>query len=208
MLFLLPGMRHYYKPSYETGWHEYWVGFNGGYFTRLVEEGILSRKQVFFTPGLHDFILTTFNQIIEEVRAQRPLFQLKACSGVISLISEMLASERRQEQPNYYEEIVEKAKCLMESNAYGTVDLPNIAEQIGVSTSRLNEVFKTYTAMTPYQYYIPIKIHKAEDILQQEHMSIKEVAFKLGFEDQYYFSRLFRNKTGMSPSEWKKIISQ
>jgi AraC-like DNA-binding protein len=207
MLFLLPGMKHFYKPDLETGWREHWAGFNGGYFTRLVEEGILSRKQVFFTPGLRDSILNTFNQIIEEVRAQRPLFQLKACSGIISLISEMLASERRQEQPNYYKEIVEKAKCLMEANAYGTVDLPNIAEQTGVSTSRLNEIFKTYTAMTPYQYFIHIKIHKAENILEQENISIKEAAFKLGFEDQYYFSRLFRSKTGMSPTEWKKIIS-
>jgi AraC-like DNA-binding protein len=208
MLFLLPGMKHFYKPDLETGWQEHWAGFNGEYFIHLVEEGILSRKQVFFTPGLRDSILNTFNQIIEEVRAQRPLFQLKACSGIISLISEMLASERRQEQPNYYKEIVEKAKCLMEANAYGTVDVPNIAEQIGVSTSYLNEIFKTYTAMTPYQYFIHIKIHKAENILEQENISIKEAAFKLGFEDQYYFSRLFRSKTGMSPTEWKKIISQ
>jgi AraC-like DNA-binding protein len=208
MLFLLPGMRHFYRPDYETGWQEHWVGFNGGYFTQLVEGGILSRRRVFFTPGLRDSILNTFNQIIEEVRAQRPLFQLKACSGIIALISEMLASERRQVQPNYYQEIVEKTKCLMESNVYGAINVPNIAEQIGVSTSRLNEVFKTYTAMTPYQYYIHIKIHKAENILEQENISIKEVAFKLGFEDQYYFSRLFRSKTGMSPSEWKKIVLQ
>ncbi|GHT78337.1 transcriptional regulator [Spirochaetia bacterium] len=207
MLLLLPGIRHFYKPDIDTGWSEHWVGFNGEYFTRLVEKGILSRKQVFFMPGLRDFILNTFNQIIEEVRAQRPLFQLKACSGVISLISEMLASERRKEQPNFYQKIVEKAKCLMESNVYGAINVPNIAEQIGVSTSRLNEIFKTYTAMTPYQYFIHIKIHRAENILGQENISIKEAAFNLGFEDQYYFSRLFRSKTGMSPTEWKKSIS-
>jgi AraC-like DNA-binding protein len=207
MLLLLPGIKHFYKPDFDTGWSEHWVGFNGGYFTRLVEEGILSRKQVFYTPGLRDSILNTFNQIIEEVRAQRPLFQLKACSGVISLISEMLASERRKEQPNFYQKIVEKAKCLMESNVYGAINVSNIAGQIGVSTYRLNEIFKTYTAMTPYQYFIHTKIHKAKNILGQENTPIKEAAFKLGFEDQYYFSRLFRSKTGMSPSEWKKIIS-
>jgi transcriptional regulator GlxA family with amidase domain len=67
------------------------------------------------------------------------------------------APERRQVQPNYYQEIVEKTKCLTESNVYGAINVPNIAEQTGVSTSRLNEIFKTYTVMTPYQYYIHIK---------------------------------------------------
>jgi AraC-like DNA-binding protein len=62
--------------------------------------------------------------------------------------------------------------------------------------------------MTPYQYYIHIKIHKAEGIMEQEDIPVKEVAYKMGFEDQYYFSRLFKNKTGLSPSAWKKFIGQ
>jgi AraC-like DNA-binding protein len=62
--------------------------------------------------------------------------------------------------------------------------------------------------MTPYQYYIHMKIHKAEDLLEQENVTVKEVAFHLGFEDQYYFSRLFKNKTGVAPSDWKKYIRQ
>ena len=61
--------------------------------------------------------------------------------------------------------------------------------------------------MTPYQYYIHIKIHKAESLLGQEGIPVKEAAFRMGFEDQYYFSRLFKNKTGVSPSDWKKVIT-
>jgi AraC-like DNA-binding protein len=205
MLLILPGMKHFYKPLSETGWHEYWVGFSGAYFNHFLEEEILSRKHVFFTPGLRDSILATFQQIFEEVSSQRPLYQLKACSGVFSLIADILADERRNEQPNYFEEIVQKAKYLMESNVDGAINMPNIAGIIGISASRLNEIFKTYTAMTPYQYYIDIKIHKAQNILEQEKSPIKEIAFKLGFEDQYYFSRLFKRKTGKTPSTWRNL---
>jgi AraC-like DNA-binding protein len=206
MFLLLPGVKHRYKPVYEIGWHEYWVGFNGAYFQRLLQQEIISRENIFFEIGLHDYILTTFDRIFDEVTTQRPLFQFKACVEVLSLISEMLAHERRQKQPNYYQKIVEKAKYIMESNIYSAINLPNIAEEIGISTSRLNEVFKTYTSMTPYQYFSHIKIQKAERLLEQEEASIKEVAFKLGFEDQHYFSRLFRNKTGIAPSKWRKYI--
>ena len=205
-LLLLPGIKHMYKPLLETGWHEYWVGFKGGYYFQLLEEGRLSEDHVFFKTGLHDSILSFFNLIFDEVRSQKPLYQLKTCASILSLIAEVLTRERRKEQPNYYEKTVARAKYLMESNVYSAINLPAISEQLGVSTSRLNEIFKTYTSMTPYQYFIQIKIHKAESLLEQEDISIKEAAFRTGFEDQYYFSRLFKNKTGVSPSEWRRFV--
>jgi AraC-like DNA-binding protein len=206
ILLILPGIRHKYKPVYEIGWHEYWVGFKGDVFFNMLRQDIISRGHSFFEPGLRDHLILTFNTIFDEVRTQQPLYQLKACAGILSLIAEVLTYERRKEQPNYYQKIVEKAKCLMESNVYGTLNLSNISEQIGISSSRLNEIFKTYTGMTPYQFYIHIKIHKAEGLLEQENVSVKEVAFKMGFEDPYYFSRLFKNKTGVAPSVWKKFL--
>ncbi|MDR1108656.1 MAG: AraC family transcriptional regulator [Spirochaetaceae bacterium] len=208
LLLVLPGIKHLYKPDFETGWMEYWVGFTGDFFSRLVFEGYLSPEFIFFEIGLHDAVVSIFNRILEEVKAQEPLYQLNACAGILSLIAEMLTRRRRQSQPNYYQKIVEKAKYLMETNIYNAVNIPSISEQIGVSSSRLTEIFKTYTSMTPYQYYIHIKIHKAESLLEEGDMPVKEVAYRMGFEDQYYFSRLFKNKTGVAPSDWKTYIRQ
>ncbi|MDR2435084.1 MAG: AraC family transcriptional regulator [Treponema sp.] len=206
VLFLMPGMKHRYMPVFETGWHEYWVGFKGTFFNKLVKGNILSRDCVFFDTGIHNHMIEAYHLIFKEVISQKPLYQLRACSGIISLIAEILTMERRKSQPNYYESIIEKAKYLMESNIYGAINLPSIAGQLGISTSWLNEIFKNHTSMTPYQYYIHIKIHKAEDILAEEDISVKEAAWRMGFEDQYYFSRLFKSKTGVSPSGWKEYI--
>jgi AraC-like DNA-binding protein len=208
LLLILPGLMHAYHPLAETGWQEHWVGFKGSYFSHLRDEGLFSPEHVFFETGLRDSVLSAFSQIFDEVRAQRPLYQMKVCAAIIGLFAEVLTRERRKEQPNYYQQIVQKAKYLMESNVYGAINLPGIAEQIGISTSRLNTIFKTYTSMTPYQYYIHIKIHKAESLLEQEDISIKETAHTLGFEDQYYFSHFFKSKTGVSPSDWKKVIGR
>ncbi|MCL2410203.1 MAG: AraC family transcriptional regulator [Treponema sp.] len=207
VMILLPGLKHSYKPLTETGWKEYWVGFKGDYFLRLLEEDRLSVEHIFFETGLHDSIISSFNQIFHEVQNQRPLYQLKTCALIMYIIAEVLTRERREEQPNYYEKIVAKAKYMMESNAYNDINLSGISEQLGISTSRLNEIFKTYTSMTPYQYYIHTRVHKAEKLLEQEDISVKEAAYRMGFEDQYYFSRLFKNKTGVSPSDWKKFAS-
>ena len=159
-----------------------------------------------FDTGSKEYVMGVFNEILEELTLQKPLYQLKVCADIFSLIAYILASARRRDQPNFYETIVEKAKYLMESNIYGEINVSDIAQKIGISASRLNDIFKTYTSMTPYHYYIQIKIRKAETMLEEENISVKETAFRLGFDDQYYFSRLFKNKTAIPPSDWKKSI--
>jgi len=208
IMIVFPGIKHFYKPIYEVGWYEHWVGFKGPYADSLVKNGFLSLENPCFIIGLQNQIIELFSEIVDEVREQKPLYQIKAASKIIALIAEILATERRQAQPSQSEKIVEQAKFLMEESIYDDIDLNSIASQVGVSTSKLNEIFKTYTSMTPYQYYIHIKLHAAKALLEQGDLSIKEVAFRLGFEDQYHFSRLFKSKTGIAPSLWKDFVYQ
>ena len=206
IILVLPGLEHKYHPKIETGWKEYWVGFRGNYFSRLLEKGFFSSKNIFFQPGLCDSIMSLFNLIIDNAKSQRPLYQIKICSSILSLVAEIMNRDRCKEQAGYYERIITKAKYLMESNIYDTINLQCIYEQLGVSSTRLNEIFKIYTSMTPYNYFIQLKMHKAQSLLE-EGFSVKETSSKIGFEDQYYFSRLFKNKTGISPSRWTKSLS-
>jgi AraC-like DNA-binding protein/mannose-6-phosphate isomerase-like protein (cupin superfamily) len=206
IILIFPGVRHFYKPEYEVGWTEYWVGFKGPYADTLCEKGFLSPKKPLYDVGLQDGLLSIYTKIFELVQSQRPLYQLRASAHVLTLISEILAHERRSVQYSHSEQLVERAKFLMEENIYDEINLNAIGEALCVSTSHLNEVFKSYTAMTPYQYYISIKIRKAKELLEGGELAIKEVAFKLGFEDQYYFSRLFRKKTGIPPSHWSPFV--
>jgi AraC-like DNA-binding protein len=208
VMLVLPGVRHFYKPEYDVGWTEYWVGFKGPHADRLREQGFLSAKKPLYEVGLQNSLLSIYGQIFELVQNQQPLYQVRASSLVLTLIAEILAHERKTVQHSNSETLVEKAKFFMEENITREVDLNGFGEMLGVSTSHLNSVFKSYTAMTPYQYFISIKIRKAKEMLESGDWSIKEVAFRLGFDDQYYFSRLFKKKTGISPSRWGAFVRQ
>jgi AraC-like DNA-binding protein len=204
MTLILPGIRHRCCLVSELGWQEYWVGFKGTYFSRLFEEGVLSEDFAFFEAGISSHIISTYNRIFDEVKAQQPVYQLRIGSEILSLIATLLNHKQRQEGSNRYQKTVEKAKELMALNLYGSINLPDISNELGVCTSLFNKIFKTYTAMTPYQYYINIKINEAKNLLEQGSITVQETAYRLGFEDQYYFSRLFKNKTGVTPKNWKK----
>lgn len=208
ILTVFPGIRHLYKPEYEVGWTEYWVGFKGPYVDTLCREGVLSPERPPVEVGLRNSLLAIYHQIFELVRDQRPLYQARASSLVLTLIAETLAYARKNVQYEHSEKIVERARFFMEENVHGEVNIAAIAGTLGVTTSHLNAVFKSYTSMTPYQYYISIKIRRAKEMLEGGDLSIKEVAFRLGFDDPYYFSRLFRRKAGLPPSRWSAFAGE
>jgi AraC-like DNA-binding protein len=201
---VFPDVRHAYHPDPETGWEEYWVGFQGASVARLSSSGFHSPEHPLYRIGLQPAILSIFEDIFRTVKVQAPFYQLRAGALVFFLLAEIHSMERKSEQQGDTERLIERAKFLMRENIYGSLDLDAIGERLGAGKARFYEAFKSYTGMTPYQYFINLKINRAKELLGADGASVKEAAFRLGFEDPYYFSRLFHKKTGLSPSAWAK----
>jgi AraC-like DNA-binding protein len=62
--------------------------------------------------------------------------------------------------------------------------------------------------MPPYRYALLRKIELAKQLLSETAMSVKEIASYLSFEDEFYFSGLFRQKTGHSPTGYRKAMTE
>ncbi|RSC96175.1 helix-turn-helix domain-containing protein [Tenacibaculum singaporense] len=84
--------------------------------------------------------------------------------------------------------------------------LKNIAEQLKTSELKLNELAKKHAGKTAQNVIYGLIISEAQRILQYENKSVKEVAYKLGFKDPYYFSKFFKNHTAMSPTEFQSTL--
>ena len=81
--------------------------------------------------------------------------------------------------------------------------LDEVANLVGLSKYHFIRLFKKETGKTPYQYYLDIKIDKAIELIKIDKYSITEICFMCGFKDHSHFSRVFLNKTGMTPSRFK-----
>jgi AraC-like DNA-binding protein len=208
VMMLFPGVRHTYKPDFNVGWTEYWVGFKGAYVDTLCKQDFLSPKKPLYEVGLQNGLLAIYEKIFELVESQQPLYQIRASSLILTLIAEVLAHERKTLQHSISEGLVEKAKFFMEENIDHAVNVDDMAKVLGASASQLNAVFKSYTAMTPHQYLLSIKIRRAKELLESGALPVKQIALRLGFQDQYYFSRMFHEKTGIAPSRWSAFVHQ
>jgi len=95
---------------------------------------------------------------------------------------------------------------FMKSNIHKQLSVEEIAKQFYYSPSHYTSLFKKKTGLSPINYFIRMKIHYACQLLTQRELIIKEIADKIGYEDPYYFSRIFKKVIGKSPTQYKSIV--
>lgn len=86
------------------------------------------------------------------------------------------------------------------------VNLDEISFRLGFSKSYIKSQFKKKTGFSIIQYFINMKIDKAKKLLSQQKYTVSEISDMLGFGSVYYFSRLFKLHTDMSPTEYIRSI--
>lgn len=115
----------------------------------------------------------------------------------------MEASRRSRNQADGAALLVSQARLEFEEHlADHEMDLNRLARRLGVAYPVFSALFHEYTGLTPHQYWLNLKINRAK-ILLASGRSVKETAFALGFDSEFYFSRLFKKKVGIPPSQWR-----
>jgi AraC-like DNA-binding protein len=92
---------------------------------------------------------------------------------------------------------------FMQKKIEHTLTIKELAIEANISPSHYACLFKKKTGYPPLEYFNQIKVQKACQYLQFTCLQIKEIAYKLGINDPYYFSRFFSNLMGMSPLEYR-----
>lgn len=104
--------------------------------------------------------------------------------------------------------LVEEIEQYLKMNITGDNSILAICKRFSISQPYLSRIFKMYCDCTYNEYLIELKIREAKRLLEQkdEEYRIGEVAELAGFSDQFYFSKVFKNATGLSPREYRNEI--
>ncbi|MBQ3015851.1 MAG: helix-turn-helix transcriptional regulator [Clostridia bacterium] len=93
---------------------------------------------------------------------------------------------------------------IVDSYSRPDISLESIARGTGFSESQIRRTLKSRLRITPLKYINFLRLEKAERLLSESNLSISEIAFATGFEDQFYFSRAFRKQYGISPMGYRR----
>lgn len=205
-VYCLPaGMRHEYGASAEEPFEKIWFNVRGRLCDSLFETYRLAETFHFPDRPLYP-LFKRFLSICENERMNAKRLSA-SCSLLLHEILVNLASTADAPsfvQPN--EMLL--AKEYMDEQVYSKLTINDIAQRVALSKSQLNRGFKKEYGMTPYDYFLSQKIATACMLLQNTALPIREIAFKLQFADEHYFSSVFRRKKGMPPREYRHARRQ
>jgi AraC-like DNA-binding protein len=214
---LPPGVPHEYGATEGKRWTIYWVHFSGEH-AAVYSEGAQLPQQI--SPSMNSRI-SERNNIFEEI-----LYTLHYGEGIedlryaSSLLHYYLASLRylrqyqnRSKMDNSHSnrpfvnstnvDVVEAAIHYMRENLERRITLKDVIDYVGYSSSYFSALFKKEKGCSPLVYFNRMKIEYACHMMKTTDLHINQICYKIGFEDNLYFSRLFSKTMGISPKAWR-----
>lgn len=200
---LFPGTWHRYKPLKKTGWTEQWVGFSGVIAKQFLSNGFFNPQQAIITKCNKTTLLNYFNYLFK-LFEDEPFGYQRLASGIcMQMMAELYNIQRNSNNGDDVNSMVAQTKHVMYEKINETINLEKIASELGVSYSKLRIEFKKQTGTSPLQYFLQLKIERAKELLMTTTKKQKVIAYSLGFESDYYFNRLFKQKMGLTPKQFR-----
>jgi signal transduction histidine kinase/ligand-binding sensor domain-containing protein/CheY-like chemotaxis protein len=152
--------------------------------------------------GIDDYLTKPFSARELKVRVKNLIYQRKELRKRFSKTSIIKPSEVSTISIDqvFLEKIIKTIESYFEDEKF-SVDI--LAEQMNMSISQLNRKLNALIDQPPGQLIRTFRLQRAADLLKQNVGTVAEICYKVGFNDQAYFSRAFKKQFGVSPSEFK-----
>ncbi|UII77833.1 AraC family transcriptional regulator [Flagellimonas sp. HMM57] len=145
-----------------------------------------------------------FENIIEESKKNDQLSEKTIAQGISYLLLQLkrLSNENPKNEEIKPNTILRFSR-LVSDTISENISVNEYAAKLNLTVDKLNEICKENYGQSPKTIILEKKITEAKRLLYFSDLSVKEIAFRLGFEDSSYFSRIFKQKTNLSPTKFK-----
>lgn len=161
-------------------------------------------------------ILSTFfsgnlsgKQIVQAKTDLRTAFsnattQNSLCDEITEIFCYSLPNEENDEKANSHQHLCDNIESYLKANYDKNITNTLLSQEFGFVSSYISKIFREHKGMSPSEYLTNFRIGMAKEILtSQPETLVKEVARTVGFNDQHYFSKIFKRETGMWPTEFQ-----
>ncbi len=206
-LIMLPrGIEHAYHADPQDPWTLYWVHFEGELGEAFWQEMGFRRERPVARLGGAPKIISDFETLLGVRRSgySLPVF-VHAANHLREMLTyfAVLMPQAEMRQAGQFD--VDYVHALMQEHIHEHLDLSMLAERVSLSRYTFARKYKRLTGAPPIQNFIHMKMERACYLLDISQQSVQEIAWNLGYEDAYYFSRLFRKVIGVAPTQYRAM---
>ena len=205
---LAVGKNHSYWADGDRPWKKIWMNISGSLADALVAGYGLADAVVFedcpVYPQFWEFlrVCRNYGKNSQELAERTVLLfheiLLKLSANMLSARSQAGGREK-----STVSEAALQIKEYIDAHIYEKIAVSDLAQIASLSASQLTRVFRSAYGQSPYDYVLARKIDTACRLLLNTGMSVKEVAYRLNFVDEHYFSNVFCKRMGMPPGRYR-----
>jgi AraC-like DNA-binding protein len=204
LFWLFPNSLHSYGPDKSTTWLERWVLFRGSMIDDFQQSGLLNPTQPLVMPVKFSEVAHTFSTLHSEMLKRDTLGWASAAATIHRLVVQMVLKSDHRKSTDVVRQGTRLAQ-IVEERAFESIDFEKLAQELEMSPATLRRKCVALLGMAPKHYQIQLRIDRAKELLVSTNQSIEEIARSIGYDDSFYFSRLFLKREHRSPSEFRKL---
>jgi len=196
-----PRIGYRLPPGAKEPWEFLYLGFNADPMAALVRE-LGERRGRVVSLSIQTPAIKRILHLAREEASVLFMDEADAARIVLDMIS-AIAGSSKGKGASKEDEIIRQIQTLIQQKlADGRIDLIELSEEVGMSRGNLCRFYKQRTGDSPYQYILRKQMLLACQWLLEEHLTVKEVASRLGFSTPANFVRSFKQVTGMTTREF------
>ena len=205
MVLFRPKEPQVYNYYVEDKTEVYWIHFTGSKIEEYLDSYELPKDENVFFTGVSPDYPWFYNQIIRELQLQRANYEdvIKLFLHHIFLTINRYIKESQQIKNNTINDI-ERAIHYFNENYAKPISIEQYAEEHLMSVNWFIHSFKSVMKVPPMQYITQLRIAAAKGYLENSTKTIAEIAAAVGYDNALYFSRIFKKRTGMTPSAYRE----
>ena len=210
LLIIPPGVRYSGGAVEDDPWTISWVRAIGGNLDFFLEELGVTIQAPVLQVGDDPQLLALFHEVLEALEgASAPPRLLYAAQTLAHLIGTVIWHCRgcARAEPDVWRRI-EQSIAYMQQHLDKPLHVSTLATLANVSPSYYTVLFKRQTGSAPIDYFIRLRMQHACHLLEATSFSVKEVAAALGYDDPFYFSRIFKCVNEVAPSSYRQSRKQ
>ena len=100
--------------------------------------------------------------------------------------------------------LAERVRLYLQENYNQPVDFSSLADSLAVSSPYLSKLFHEQEGKSPSRYLTELRMRKAQKLLMDTQLTVREIAVRVGYPDPFHFSRNFKNAMGISPVQFRE----